>query len=547
MWSDFLKIKRQSALIINSLVPASLFLISCSTGSNSAPMCSSTKSLLRFDASRPPLTSDNFRLFSNGGFIEVVTRKDIFGPIDSFRTCTAYVEFSDSPVEGASGYSQDSLTMSVYTASHCVDLSRDYAIKIHMFDTSKNAYYPIQMEYPLLNEVNKLRKSMKAKGLSQETQTKILNAFRTNVADLAGLFNQPTMSSGSTGTGTSTVAGEICLKKNDSVYQNVCSTYHDLISFKVEPSASTPTAVLDVLKEIRKSSTDRLSNWISTSKLAAKFTSQPDTKLYFSDQPDSPMDLAGVHKAVRTRVRNYSMFKMLQWLPDDLKNDLAGCETSAASQVCKIANELAGIVQVGLVGTGYATFPVSQLPQVVDYLKTEYIGALKKMDTIFTVIESLAVTVGGVTSIPFDTRVHSNFRLVTINDPTEDTPDPRDASRAFMVLNMNNLTGDNTGARGHFIKWNPTTQLGRFLHLEIARTITDLNRQQSAAKTPPSIPHVGFLQKGDSGSIVVVEHLPYFAVTSVDGESTSGGATIRPLPEPIEEEKMAGPAKLNCK
>ena len=452
----------------NHIVVCALLMTACSNGSSSAPMCSTTKSLIRFDTSRPPLPFQNTKFFSNGGFIEVLTRKDMFGPIDSYRTCTAYVEFSDSPAEGAAGISDSNLMMSVYTASHCIDLSRDYSIKIHMFDASKDTYYPVQMEYSLLNEVNNLRRSMKANGMSQDAQTKVLKAFRTNVPDLATLFNQPTMSSSTTGTGTSMAGGEICLKKSDAVNQNVCSTYHDLISFKVEPSASTPSMVIDVLKEIRSASTTRLLDWINTSKLAAKFASQPGLKLYFSDQPDTPMDLVGVHKAVRARVRDYSMFKMLQWLPDDLTSDLATCANNGPSEMCKVQNELSAVVQAGLPGTGYANFPSSQLAQVIDYLKTEHIGTLKKMDTIFTVIEAMAVTVNGVTSIPFDTRIHSNYRFVSMTDSTVDNPDPRDAARAFMVFNMNNLTGDNTGARGHFIKWNPQSQLGRFLHLEIA-------------------------------------------------------------------------------
>jgi hypothetical protein len=47
--------------------------------------------------------------------------------------------------------------------------------------------------------------------------------------------------------------------------------------------------------------------------------------------------------------------------------------------------------------------------------------------------------------------------------------------------------------------------------------------------------HIGYMQEGDSGSIVVIEQLPYFAITSVDGSATSGGAGLRPLPEPIDE------------
>jgi hypothetical protein len=76
-------------------------------------------------------------------------------------------------------------------------------------------------------------------------------------------------------------------------------------------------------------------------------------------------------------------------------------------------------------------------------------------------------------------------------------------------------------------------------------------RQQAAKKEAetkiPTRAQVGILQAGDSGSIVVVEHLPYFAVTSVDGKSTSGGATIRPLPQPVSEDGEASDANANAK
>jgi hypothetical protein len=53
------------------------------------------------------------------------------------------------------------------------------------------------------------------------------------------------------------------------------------------------------------------------------------------------------------------------------------------------------------------------------------------------------------------------------------------------------------------------------------------------------------MQAGDSGSIVVLEHMPYFAITSVDGEATSGGSALRPLPQPMEEADLEEAVKAS--
>ncbi len=47
------------------------------------------------------------------------------------------------------------------------------------------------------------------------------------------------------------------------------------------------------------------------------------------------------------------------------------------------------------------------------------------------------------------------------------------------------------------------------------------------------------LQPGDSGSLLVLSGLPVGVVSTVDGKETSGGASIRPLPEYVGEEESA--------
>lgn len=511
----------------------------CGVGSPSVPLCSKTTSLLRFDSNRAPTTLANSKFFSNGGFIEVYTRKSEFGPVDSYRTCTAYVEFSDSPAESRDVLLSENLAMNVYTAAHCIDLSKDHSMKLYMFDNQGRAYFPINVHYPLLRKVHELRKAMRDKKVSLDNQKKVLNSLRTNAADLNALFSQPTITSSTTGAGSSEIAGKICLKKDDANYNNVCSTYHDMIHLKVEPIETTPQTVIERIKQMRVDATTNLTGWIAGSKLAAKFKSDPSIRLSFEDDKNTTLDLIGVHKAVRKRVQTYSKFKMLQYVHDDLLSEISSCSVNKNAWFCSINNEFTSLIQAALRGTNYENFEPSALAEIVDVLKSDYAVSLQRMDTVFTILNSLVEQKpDGTFVLPLDTRIHSNFRFVTMAAPTTDKPDPRDTARAFMHFNVNNLSGVVSGARNHFIKWRAESQLGRFHLLEMHKQVTEEMRTQATTDGQPA--SIGFLQAGDSGSIVVIEHLPYFAVTSVNGESTSGGATIRPLPEPIEDDSTAG-------
>lgn len=170
------------------------------------------------------------------------------------------------------------------------------------------------------------------------------------------------------------------------------------------------------------------------------------------------------------------------------------------------------------------------------------------MDKAFTVFEQFLAATGtsGTQALQLDARVHSNFRFVTGSEPTQDIPDPKDSvssGRGFMHFNVNNLTGDNSGASASFVQWaqSPSTPLlGRFAYFSFPKKFTDAVRSNYINRpiTERQDPHIGFMQAGDSGSIVVIEQMPFFTITSVDGAASSGGAGIRPLPEPLDESEL---------
>lgn len=518
-------VEKNGVILISWLVGTAL-LTACSKGQPNAVLCSGTKSLLRFNSVKAPKTSLQQNYFSNGGFVEVFTRKDVLGPVDSRRLCTAYVEFSNSPLSPAP--SNDApITMSVYSASHCFDASRDHSIKLHLFDGSTYLSYPV--ESPSLKKVNELRSAMRSKKIPSETQLKVLGAFRASVANIQNLFSSPVELSGNSAVN---VARDLCLKTDDLQFQRVCATYHDLSVVQVVPSDRILPSDLQDLREFRSQFSQRLQTWINDTEIAKSSTSGTLSNLVFQDAPNESLTVASLHMEMRKRLQTFSQLKNLQNFASDLLLPLQECDVGNKSPVCTVLPEISAAVRMELQGSGEEYFADSSLLSVVESLGAKYASALNKMDKAFTVLSPyLSQTLEGTAKLGLTTRIHSNLRFVTAKESTVDKPDPLDAmttGRAFMQMNVNNFTGDNTGSLATFVRWASQTDspsLGRFAHLMFPKSITIAGA------------HAGFMQAGDSGALVVIEHIPFFTLTSVDGESTSGGAAIQPLPVPLDEDE----------
>ncbi len=523
-------------------IPTSL--LACSKSSDSLMQCSGTKSLLRWDLPAIPSVTNVPQFFSNGGFIEVFTRKDVIGLIDSRRLCTAYVEFSNNPSQISENVDAEPLTMNIFTASHCLDLSKDHSIKIHLFDGS--IYRDFWVDYKPLEKINALRAAAKMKGISVDTQRKLLQSVRTSAPSLEVLFNADTVTNSTVGTAPFTKAGQVCLQSNNPEIQHVCATYHDLTALTVEPTANSTAAIINELKVLRKNASARSLSWISSSKLAKNAKTVTPIKLVFKDDPATEHTLTSVHKEMRERVRLYSKFKNVQFMQDELLSDLNTCLSATPAALCRMSEEISAFVKAQLANTGYEVFEDSKLAFTVATFKSGFSKSMDKMDKAFTVFDNFLVSneTTGKLSHNLDTRIHSNFRFVTANESTLDVPDPKDSlssGRGFMHFNANNLTGDVTGSSVNFIKWaeSPSTPLlGRFAYFSFPKKFTDAVRSNYINRPIPQDPHIGFMQAGDSGSIVVIEQIPFFTITSVDGAASSGGAGIRPLPEPLDESEI---------
>jgi hypothetical protein len=184
--------------------------------------------------------------------------------------------------------------------------------------------------------------------------------------------------------------------------------------------------------------------------------------------------------------------------------------------------------------------------------------------------------------------LHSNFivqdrALTTLPDPKD-----MDLRRAFLKLPINNIIGLdeftsfgpdsstprpifidswNSGAGsnrgGHFLRfWTTKNQLNSFLDsftssfsgvdfnpLDPNSFVVLLDKETINPLTDfiAKIPTQATLQKGDSGSVFTLDGIPMFALSTVNGEPTSGGAAVAAIPtgEDSDDTFPGGPVADN--
>lgn len=163
-------------------------------------------------------------------------------------------------------------------------------------------------------------------------------------------------------------------------------------------------------------------------------------------------------------------------------------------------------------------------------------------------------------------KLHSNF--IILDDQTNNLPDATDMTthRAFMMVPMAGVVGFDTFynvnpkpiAIADWSAANAGSGFGKFLSLRVTKDDLDAffsksfdgNSMPPGVSLPPAtavfvnpgdsmllrpLPSKVTLQKGDSGSIFTLDTIPAFALSTVNGEATSGGAAVAAIPIPEDD------------
>ncbi|MFZ9520601.1 MAG: hypothetical protein ACO3A4_09005 [Silvanigrellaceae bacterium] len=301
---------------------------------------------------------------------------------------------------------------------------------------------------------------------------------------------------------------------------------------------------------------------------------------------DSPENLQYVRHLSRYEMRNFSRHNMvgnIRELTTGLSSNLLNlhlCSNSTA--ICSLTGAINSALD--------KVVPGLTLTKVNSDFQADYQTATKRVDAglniwnpFFAVANSIDIDAqnqtfnGGMTfdkSIlkeminPVDfLKLHSNF--IVVDEAVTQIPDATDTTthRAFMMMPMASIVGleemlfsASPSTKPIAIEnWSDSTAgsgFGKFLRLFVKQsTLNSFFTSGLGDFTPPSPPpgvslppmstiFVGAndtvlnqplptkvtLQKGDSGSIFTLDGIPMFALSTVNGEPTSGGAAVSAIP-----------------
>jgi len=316
---------------------------------------------------------------------------------------------------------------------------------------------------------------------------------------------------------------------------------------------------------------------------------------------NSIQNLHYMRQMSRERLRTFSRYNIVASLPN-LPGDLLNCGASTSGVCAvknEVQSALNGVAPGLTLGTALsaAQFNGSSSPYVKAQKKVD--GALEVWKDFFAANDkanssSATSTLGGggVTVDPsafsgFKKQLNPiNFLDLNANFIVQDRelttlplPADMDLRRAFLKLPISNIIGLNefasfgadtssdprpifidswsSGASlgGRFLRfWTTKNQLNSFLdnlpfnssfgdHFSASDpssyvVLFDKSTVDPTVDSIAQIPTQATLQKGDSGSIFTLDGIPMFALSTVNGEPTSGGAAVRTIP--VDAPEVAG-------
>jgi hypothetical protein len=267
--------------------------------------------------------------------------------------------------------------------------------------------------------------------------------------------------------------------------------------------------------------------------------------------------------SVRERLKTFSRLNMIAAVPALTLPDLAlnTCVANPSNPACAAKTEVETTLSETAGGVSMNDASVSNFLSAT----SPYGVAMTRLDNILAAWNIL-LTIPAPTD-PLDLNYASDLLLIKILNPlwntffqsnfivqknTDNTlaaADDAILKRAFMTLPIKNIIGTDaipdTGELPVLMEsWNATGadfRTGKFLRLftndsilstfatQFVQTITFPHVEDFLVR-PKTLPTQIKLQKGDSGSVFALDGIPLFALSTVNGEPTSGGAAVAAIP-----------------
>lgn len=437
-----------------------------------------------------------------GGQLIIEFRKDdIFGDPTHQKNCSFFLDPN----------STDASSATIWTASHCLDIARDGKYRLKFYVDSATGYSEIPVEFDQLKSFENLRSKIGV--LSNDLQREILLAFKPTDVDFSRSKNGTDICLNNFGTGWSKFHEPI--PGNNQI---ACFLYHDLalVSFKFPKT----------LNSAQKNLTD------SMLKKAISFDKSSVT------YPNASISNNGVTVTMTEFKKNwvdiykqYTKLRSLSGLALFAQKTLASCGQKTDSKQPAICENIEGI-KTALQDSGFTEHAQLLTADGLSAYNNELNSLTPKIPELWQFYKKGTVNVDGNTVPQFkEFNILSNY---TWNGGQQNS---------FSAIPLMGFVGLGWGSTTDRWSGDVRERVGvatyhwipegteHFIYAILPKQQTQLNLNKGYGQLR--------LTPGDSGTLVLADGLPMAVLTTVDGEKTSGGSSVLPLPE-INDDAESG-------
>jgi len=477
----------------------------CSVGTTQQLSCSTLKSeadIQRTDAATMDILL-NQKSAAGGELIIEFRKNDILAKPSHQKKCSFFLE----PVEASSTQA------TVWTASHCLDLSIDSKYRLRFYLDSSSGYAEVPVEFEQVARAEAFRKRISNK--TPEQQRALLQALSPTEVDYSQSKN-----------GT-----DICLNSFKSGYgwskfhqpvpdqnQIACFMYHDLalVKFSITES-STAAQKLLVEKMIKKARTFEKSN-----------IAHPTAILKRGEEERTMLDF---RKSWIATYRTYTELRAHTGFAKFAKERVTACAESGEESESKACQENRSLQQ-DLRESGFGDLAALLTQEGINLYEESYKNIIPEISKHWKFYSNATITWNGQNVSPY-----SQFNILT-NYSWNGGRHHSYSSIPLMAF-VGNDWGTVTDPHSRDVRARAGAATYHWLEDGSEMFIYSIiPKKQTEANLSKGYGQL-YLKPGDSGTLVLADGLPMAVLATVDGDKTSGGSSVLPLPEIGEEEPEA--------
>lgn len=484
--------------------------VGCSAGAPLGAVCSTVKSDALIEKSDP--ATWDFLLDQKsapGGELVIEFRKDdLLGAPSHQKKCSFFLEPSTTNNEAT-----------IWTASHCLDLSTDSNYRLRFYVNKATGYAEIPVEFEQLNKAHLFRKLIAKK--SPQQQQDVLAALSPSKIDFTVSKN-----------GT-----DICLNSFNTGYgwskfhqpekgknQIACFMYHDLalVSFTVRSSASVAQKNL-------------MENMIAKArKFDASNIAHPNALLVRDGVEKKMLDFRA--EWLKT-YKAYTALRAQTGFAQYAKKALGECnEASAAASAtsCQYISTLKDELNLA----GYTELAQLLSEAGLAEYEAAYSQIVPEISKHWKFYSNAAINVNGQAVKPY-----SQFNILTNFSWNEGR------YHSYSAIPLMGFVGQNWGTVTDPYSGDVRSRTGAATYhwmqdgseMFIYGIFPKKQTQENLSKGYGQLS----LKPGDSGTLILADGLPMAVLATVDGEFSSGGSAVLPLPDISDDIEAVSVSNVN--